>query len=161
MFISFSKNIVSSLLITLAALGMSGCAKSVEPMQIMNIENIAIAGYDPVAYVSSAKAFKADGTYSYAYKDLTWYFENSANLDTFKTDPEWYLPKYNGYCAYELADGDLQDSDPQFWQIHNKELYLFSDEDAKEDWFREISLMLKSSEKVWDALLTEETTVQN
>ena len=152
MFISFSKNIVTAVMIGLFALVLSGCSKTAQPAAVMSVEKIAIDGYDPVAYFVSSKASKADGTHQYVYQDLTWYFESDENLQTFSADPELYIPSFGGFCAYELADEDLVSSDPQFWHIHNKNLYLFNDEDAKEDWFTQIDAMLILSEKEWTRL---------
>lgn len=152
MFISFSKNIVTAVLISLFGLFISGCSKTAKPVGIMSVENIAIDGYDPVAYFVSSKAQKADGTHQYVYKDLVWHFSSDENRQTFSSDPESYVPKFGGFCAYELADEDLVYSDPKFWHVHNGGLYLFNDEDAKEDWFREIDSMLNSAEENWIGL---------
>jgi YHS domain-containing protein len=160
MFINFSKNIVTVILISLFGLFIAGCSKTAKPAEVMSVENIAIDGYDPVAYFVSSSAYKADGTYQYVYKDLTWYFSSDENLQTFSADPESYVPKFGGFCAYELADEDLVNSDPQFWHIHNKGLYLFNDEDAKEDWFREIDVMLISADKEWARLNTPEEVAE-
>ncbi len=156
MLIGFSKNIVTVLMIGLFGLLLTGCSKTAKPAEVMSIENIAIDGYDPVAYFVDSKAHKADGTYQYVYKDLIWYFSSDENLQTFSADPESYIPKFGGFCAYELADEDLVNSDPQFWHIHNRGLYLFNDADAKEDWFREIDAMLISAEAEWVRLNTPE-----
>jgi len=140
----------------LLGLGMVGCSKTAKPTEIMNAEEVALEGYDPVAYFKSSKAFKADGTYSYNYKELTWHFESNENRDAFMTDPESYIPVYNGFCTYEMAEGDLEQSDPGVWHIHNKQLYLFNDEDAKEEWFRDIDSMLVESNKEWTLMNTPE-----
>ena len=156
MLISFRKNIVTLLLFTLAVLAIAGCSKTAKPAEVMSVENIAIDGYDPVAYVTSEKAYKADGTYQTTYKDATWFFETEENLQAFSANPEPYIPKFGGFCAYELAEGDLEESDPQFWHIHNGVVYLFNDEDAKEDWFRDIDAMLSTAQKEWELLMNPE-----
>ncbi len=159
MFINFSKNIVTVVLIGVFGLLISGCSKTVQPVGIMSVEKVAIDGYDPVAYFVASKASKADGTYHYTYKDLVWHFESDENLQTFIADPEAYTPKFGGFCAYEMADEDLVNSDPKFWYIHNESLYLFNDEDAKEDWFTEIDSMLRSAQEEWSRLNTLEEEV--
>lgn len=133
---------------------IAGCSKVAKPAEIMSVENVAIDGYDPVSYFVSSSANKADGTHQYVYKEMTWYFSSDENLQTFSADPESFIPKFGGFCAYELADEDLVNSDPQFWYIHNRGLYLFNDEGAKEDWFREIDVRLTSAEENWVKLNT-------
>lgn len=153
MFINFSKNIVMLLVAGLFAIGLIGCSKALEPAEVMSVEKVALDGYDPVAYFSASKAYKGDGVHSYSYKDLTWYFESDENLQSFSTDPESYMPQFGGFCAYALADGDLRQSDPQFWHIHNHKLYLFNDKEAKDGWFGEIDKMIGLSEQEWTQIM--------
>lgn len=134
------------------ALCISGCAKTAEPASIMSVEQVALDGYDPVAYFTSAKAHKADGSYSYSYENLTWNFETNDNLESFKADPAKYIPVFGGFCAYALADEELVYSDPRFWHIHNGQVYLFSSEDDLKEWFRDMDTMIVKAQAYWDIL---------
>ncbi len=160
MFIDFSKNIVKLMIAAVVVFGMAACSKTAVPEEIMSVEEIAIDGYDPVAYFTASKAYKADATFSYSYKGLTWYFESNENFEAFKTNPEAYIPVYGGFCAYEVAEGDIEESDPRYWHIHNKQLYLFNDEDAKEEWFRDIDAMLTESNSNWALMTTPEAEAE-
>ena len=152
MFIRLNKTLANIALISALALGLSGCAKTAEPAAIMSVEHVALEGYDPVAYFTSARAYKADETYSYSYEGLSWHFETSDNLASFQADPAKYIPVFGGFCAYELADEELVYSKPEFWHIHNGQVYLFSSEDAKEEWFRDIDTMILKAQTQWDIL---------
>ncbi len=152
MFIRLNKTLANIALISVLALGISGCVKKAEPAAIMSVEQVALEGYDPVAYFASGSAHKANGSYSYSYEGLNWYFESSDNLESFKADPAKYIPVFGGFCAYELADEELVYSKPEFWHIHNGQVYLFSRKSALEEWFRDMDTMILKAQAQWDAL---------
>jgi YHS domain-containing protein len=147
-----NKTLIHIALISALALAVTGCVKKAEPAAIMSVEQVALKGYDPVSYFTSASAHKADGTYSYLYEGLTWYFETSENLESFKADPAKYIPVFGGFCAYELADEELAYSKPEFWHIHNGQVYLFSSKGAQEKWYMQIDTMIQKAQMQWDAL---------
>lgn len=143
------KTIIKITLIAAVLTGFGGCSKTAEPAGIMSVDATALDGYDVVAYFVSSKAVKAGEAYVYTHKNLSWRFESQSNLDAFSANPDAYIPAFGGFCAYELAEGDLEMSDPEQWYIHNNRLYLFSDEDAKAEWFRDIDTMLLKAEENW------------
>ncbi len=149
---NFTKIMIKTALGALLLMGFGGCSKTVEPTEIMSVNQTALDGYDPVAYFVSSQALQADGSYVYAYAGLNWNFASAANMERFKADPASYIPAFGGFCAYQLADGDLVLSDPAYWYIHNGRLYLFEDEDAKNEWFKDIDMMLLKGEESWKAL---------
>ena len=146
-----SKNIVLLISTVVLSIFFSACStkQSASLQSKAQIDEIAISGYDAVSYFVSGEASKADETYSYSHNDSKWHFKSIENLEKFKSDPKRYMPQYNGYCAYEIANGNLVKSDPNFWHIYNKKLYLFSDEEASRKWFREITEMIDFSEEIW------------
>jgi len=152
MFIKLNKTLKNIVLISALALAVTGCVKKAEPAAIMSVDQVALEGYDPVAYFTSGSARKADGTYSYLYEGLTWNFETSDNLESFKADPAKYVPVFGGFCAYELTDEELVYSKPEFWHIHNGQVYLFSRKSSQEKWFREMDTMIPKAQMQWDAL---------
>jgi YHS domain-containing protein len=152
MFIKFNKTLVLIALISGLALSFTGCVKKAEPASIMSVEQVALEGYDPVAYFVSNEAYKADGSYTYSYEGLTWNFKTSDNLESFKADPAKYIPVFGGFCAYELADEELVYSKPEFWHIHNGQVYLFSRKSAQEKWFRDMDAMIVKAQAHWNAL---------
>jgi len=149
---NFTKKIIEIALIGTLFTGFSGCTKIAEPANVMSVDEVALDGYDPVAYFESSKAIKVGLENSYSHLGLQWYFQNSENRASFEADPQAYIPQFGGFCAYELADENLVLSNPEFWYIHNKKLYLFSDEDAKNEWFENISLILPQAQSQWDLL---------
>jgi YHS domain-containing protein len=89
-------------------------------------DDVAIMGYDPVAYFILNKAVKGKKELSYVYQGVTYRFSNGATLDAFKKHPEKYEPEYGGWCAYAMgAKGEKVSIDPETFKVINGKLYLF------------------------------------
>ena len=61
---------------------------------------------------------------SWEYKGRRYYFCHPSCEERFKADPEKYLPRYGGYCAYAMAINRIADIDPSRWAIVDGKLYL-------------------------------------
>ncbi|MFM2359474.1 MAG: hypothetical protein RLY16_1467 [Bacteroidota bacterium] len=88
--------------------------------------NIAIQGYDPVAYFTQNKAVKGNKSFAVVAEGLTYYFSSLANKNLFLKDFKSYEPQYGGWCAYAMgATGEKVEIDPETFKIVNGKLYLF------------------------------------
>ena len=69
----------------------------------------------------------APGTpeFSLEYDGSTYLFANQSNVDTFRANPERYLPAYAGFCAITLALGRVTCPDYSNFKIENDRLLLF------------------------------------
>ena len=95
--------------------------------------DIAIKGYDPVAYFTENQAVEGSETYSYHWLGATWYFASARNRDLFKGDPSKYAPQYGGYCADGVSFVTVTTNiDPKAWRIIDGKLYLSYDPGAAE-----------------------------
>ena len=92
-----------------------------------NVENeIAIQGYDAVAYFNQSKAVKGNKQYAATFEGITYNFSSAANKDLFVKDPKKYEPQYGGWCAYAMgASGEKVEIDPETFKIKTGKLYLF------------------------------------
>ncbi len=92
-----------------------------------NLENnVAIQGYDPVAYFTQKKAVKGKSSIATQYEGVTYYFATPANKDLFLKNPDQYEPQYGGWCAYAMgATGEKVEVDPETFKIVNGKLNLF------------------------------------
>ena len=59
--------------------------------------DIAIHGYDTVAYFTEKKAVKGTVEINHRWKGATWQFASAANRAMFAANPEKYAPQYGGY----------------------------------------------------------------
>lgn len=90
---------------------------------------VAIEGYDPVAYFTMADAVLGLPAISYVMLDDEWLFSSVEHKELFVANPMKYLPNYGGYCAYDpVSLGHDHAIDPQAWRIVDDKLYLFYSE---------------------------------
>jgi YHS domain-containing protein len=92
-----------------------------------NLEhNLAIQGYDPVAYFKQNAAVKGKKEQAVFYQGVTYYFSSTANKEEFKKNPAQYEPQYGGWCAYAMGSkGEKVVIDPNTFKITENKLYLF------------------------------------
>lgn len=120
------------MMLLLGAVEMSGF-KSV----VANREDVALHGYDPVAYFEEGRPLIGSPVISAEHGELTWHFSNSVHRELFLGDPARYIPKYGGYCGICISVGNHTEFDPDIWVIQDGELYLFASQDAREAWLAE------------------------
>lgn len=118
--------ILASLAIAFAA---PVCAE--EPVNTGYFGDVAIKGYDPVAYFTENKAIEGSAAYSHRWLGAEWHFASARNRDLFITDPGKYAPQYGGYCADGVSFGTVTTNiDPNAWRIIDGKLYLSYDPGA-------------------------------
>ena len=92
--------------------------------------NIALEGYDPVAYFTVQRATLGDPAIAAQWLGAEWHFASTANRDAFLADPIAYAPQYGGHCADGMAyDATAVQSniDPNSWRVINGKLYISYD----------------------------------
>lgn len=60
-------------------------------------ENLAIKGYDPVAYFTESRPTKGLADFEHVWQDARWRFSNADHLALFVQDPETYAPQYGAF----------------------------------------------------------------
>lgn len=111
--------------------------------------DVAIKGYDPVAYFTQNQAMEGSEKYSYHWLGATWHFASAENLELFKADPAKYAPQYGGYCADGVSLGTVTTNvDPKAWRIIDGKLYISYDPGAA-DGFEKNPTKLTDSKKHW------------
>jgi len=124
----------------------SGAQPVTEPSPVRNIDewdlgrrNLAIDGYDPVAYFpeGGGDAEKGDKDITLTHKGVVYRFASRANLERFKDNPAKYEPAYGGWCAWAMARGSQTGANPKSFIVKDGRLYLFYDGlwgDTRKDW---------------------------
>lgn len=115
-------------------------------------KNLAIQGYDPVAYFTKNKALEGSSDITTTHKGVVYRFASQANKSLFKADPKKYEPEYGGYCAYAMADGDKVKVDPETFKIVDGRLFLFYNfnwTNTLKKWNGDEPKLLKSADKYW------------
>ena len=108
--------------------------------------DVAIKGYDPVAYFTDHKAIQGSETISYDWLGATWRFSSDEHRRLFSTSPVSYAPQYGGLCAEGVAaHGEATvNIDPESWQIIDGKLYLSAGAH-----FQDRALDVAAAEKNW------------
>ena len=82
-------------------------------------------GYDLTEYFNG-KAVKGSSKFLVEHGGTKFQFANSKNAEKFNQNPEKYIPKYGGWCAYAMAKtGEKVTIDPETYEIRDGKLYLF------------------------------------
>lgn len=117
--------------------------------EIYSPSSLAINGYDPVAYFTEARPVKGSQSFTYKWKDASWFFASQQNLDSFKNSPEKYAPQYGGYCAYACSFGRKATTDPNAWKIVNGKLYLNHSLEVQEKWLKNQNERIAEADQKW------------
>lgn len=100
----------------------------------INVE-VALQGYDPVAYFMHRQAIKGDSTAQVTSGGKTYYFGMADHIELFKANPEQYLPQFDGLCAMCLVNGQRIAGDPTQFVVDDNKLY-FNSNVATQDAFK-------------------------
>ncbi|MFM2266633.1 MAG: hypothetical protein RL757_73 [Bacteroidota bacterium] len=122
-------------------------------------KNIAIQGYDPVAYFTVGKAVKGDKKFSTTHKNAIYRFSSAANKALFVESPEKYAPQYGGWCAYAIGEtGEKVSINPSTFKILNGKLYLFYNENFTNTlklWNKNEAVLLEKAIKNWSKIISK------
>lgn len=144
----FQKNIIST---TVMALGLAFGSVAMAADRDMNADSndVAIHGYDPVAYFSKGQPVQGSAEFTATYKNAIYEFSTAENRDSFRADPAKYAPQFGGHCAMGVALNKKLDVDPTAWRIVDGKLYLNLNKDVQAKWLQDVSGNLKTANHVW------------
>ncbi len=123
---------ISRLCFTLALLAGPVSLSHAGP-QYVDESGFAAGGYDVVAYhhleqapvgESQPEAVPGRASITAEHNGATWAFATEENREMFLADPEKYAPRFDGHCAYGVAQGGKVPGNPNLWRIVDGELYL-------------------------------------
>jgi YHS domain-containing protein len=143
-----------ALLVALAAVLAAPAAQAAaDPIYTGTLSDLAVSGYDPVAYFTDGKPVEGDRAHSYNWQGATWRFASAENLEKFKADPAKYAPQYGGYCAWAVSQGYTASADPQAWRVVDGKLYLNYNLDVKKTWEGDVPGNIAKANANWPAVL--------
>lgn len=116
--------------------------------------NLAIEGYDPVAYFTQNKAVKGVSKYEHNWMEATWRFSSQEHLELFKANPQQYAPQYGGYCAYAVSQNSTAGIDPDQFTIHEGKLFLNYNRKINKKWLSGRDQYIKDADIYWPQLLS-------
>lgn len=137
------KNIIIVLLILISSILTAGEINT-------DRNNIAIDGYDAVAYQLQNKAIKGLSLFSLQWKGATWHFSSGENKNRFKENPDKYAPRYGGHCANGLSDRHKVYGNPEIWLLQEGELFFFFSRRGRREWIAETEIKRQQADEYWD-----------
>ena len=117
--------------------------------------NLAIRGYDPVAYFTEGKAVKGDKDFTLGWQGADWRFSSAENQDIFSEDPEKYAPQYGGYCAWAVSRNYTAPTDPDAFTLVGGKLYLNYNKRVMRQWLEDRDRNIEQADGNWPAVLEE------
>lgn len=119
--------------------------------------DVAIHGYDPVAYFTANRAVEGSAKYTATHDGAIYRFSSAKNRDLFKSNTDKYAPQFGGYCAMGVALNKKLDVDPDAFHIADGKLYLNLNKAVQKKWFEDVPGNIKTAERIWSGI--EDLTV--
>ncbi len=119
--------------------------------------DLAIQGYDPVAYFTKHKAVEGSAKYTATHDGAIYRFSSKKNRDLFNANTDKYAPQFGGYCAMGVALNKKFDVDPLAFHIDDNKLYLNLNKDVQKKWLTDVDGHVVSATRIWSGI--EELTV--
>lgn len=113
------------------------------------LENVAIKGYDAVAYFAAEAPVEGDPKLAFVWNGAKWLFASTENLERFKANPERFAPQFGGYCSWAVSHGYTADGDPTAWKVVDGKLYFNYNQKVKQMWEAEQENLIKAGETNW------------
>ena len=151
----FARETALATLIAIAALAAIPAAAAAEDPVFTARGNLAIRGYDPVAYFTEGKAVKGDKDFTLGWQGADWRFASAGNRDAFSEDPEKYAPQYGGYCAWAVSRNYTAPTDPDAFTLVNGKLYLNYNKRVMRQWLEDRDRNIEQADENWPAVLEE------
>jgi YHS domain-containing protein len=140
----------SILILFVALLSATTFAQTAKHINLKN--NIAIQGYDPVAFFESNKAIEGKKEISSKYNGAIYYFSSESNKALFLKKPEYYLPQFGGFCAYGMSEGYEAPIQPEAFTIVDNKLFLNYNLKVKEMWSKEQTARIEKATVNWEKI---------
>ena len=124
-----------------------------EPVFQSFFGNVAINGYDPVAYFTESAPVEGSSEFTQEWNGATWRFASAENRDLFTANPEAFAPQYGGYCAWAVAQGYTASTDPEAWSVVDNKLYLNYSKGVQAQWEEDIPGNITKGDANWPSVL--------
>lgn len=157
------KTVKSLLFVSLFALPLLSLTVEAASMQSLQErfdtlgQGVALGGFDPVAYFpeGGGKATKGFVKRDLKHNGVTYRFASDENRDRFKANPEKYIPAYNGWCAWAMAELNAKvDVEPTAYEVYHGKLYVFYDHadlNTHALWLKNPDSMIAKADSNWKA----------
>jgi YHS domain-containing protein len=144
------KNMLKSL-VAFALLSVSALAADL--VNVSGASNVAVSGFDPVAFFLDAKPVNGSPFIIAEYQGATYFFATEAHKSLFAGDPAKYAPQFGGHCAYGVAINKVLPVDISTWQIRSGKLYLNLNPDIRVKFDADFAGNVAKAQQNWPGLV--------
>lgn len=130
----------------LIAVGFVG---PIHASQMSERNDLAIEGYDPVAYFTDKRPVKGLPEFRTEFRGETFEFASADHREAFVAGPAKYAPEYGGYCAYGVAKGYKAKIDPEAFSVVRGRLYLNYSEAVRIRWLSDLPGYIRQADANW------------
>jgi YHS domain-containing protein len=123
-----------------------------------DVNDVAISGYDTVAYFTKSMPVAGSDKFTATYKNTIYKFSSEQNRDAFRANPEKYAPQFGGYCAMGVAMEKKLNVDPMAWRVVDGKLYLNLNKDVQTKWASDIPGHLNTAKGNWPKIKDKSAT---
>ncbi len=135
------------------SIGQPNARASKRQTQFNVQNNLAIMGYDPVAYFKQNKAIKGKKEFAVNAEGVLYYCSSAANKELLLKNYSAYEPQYGGWCAYAMGNsGEKVEIDPETFKIIEGKLYLFYNaffNNTLKSWNKDETNLKKKADTNW------------
>ena len=143
----------------LAAFASVGTAHAADEFFIADPQkNIAINGYDPVAYHKVGEPTKGSAEYKFEHDDVVWKFSSAENKKAFKANPAKFAPAYGGWCTVGASKGKKIATQPHLFKIVDGQLYLNSSDGAQNLFIKDKMGTINTADANWKKIKSKPAT---
>ncbi|WP_159714397.1 YHS domain-containing (seleno)protein [Geminicoccus flavidas] len=115
-------------------------------------DNLAIRGYDTVAYFTEGRPVRGKPEFAYVWQDARWQFASAEHRDLFAGEPDRYAPQFGGFCTGGVGLGRLAPIDPEAWVIVDGRLYLHYDRAGRDETVAHPDAQIAAATEQWKEL---------
>ena len=151
MTLSIRKMLIATAIAT-SSIAVAAPAFAEDPVYTSRWSNVAVQGYDPVAYFTIGAPTEGSKNFSTTYMGAEFRFVSQENLDLFLANPTAYAPQYGGYCAWAIADGDYAKGNAKNWAIVDGKLYLNYNKSIQKKWDKDRAGFITAGDQQWRIL---------
>jgi len=130
-------------------------AATTERIVVDRRTGLAIYGFDPVAYFTSAAAAMGSEELELPYGGAVWRFRNAGNRTAFAERPDVYMPQFGGYDPIVLAHGSATPGHPHLFVVAENRLFLFHTREARDRFAADPQRAIAAASASWPDVVRE------
>lgn len=119
---------------------------------LVDMDGLAIHGYDVVAYFTTGEPTKGLEQYELTHDGVTFRFASQEHREQFAESPDEFIPAYGGYCAVGVSANYKDGMHPDAFEIVDGRLFFNLTPDIHRHWQRRKDELIARGDRNWPEL---------